>query len=354
MKSSVLHPPTPDINEHSTVEAVIRHYLEYLKGKRRPDTVKAYRLTYDKLLRLWGAHPPAPKTVSQITVDMLKPLPGWLNAQGLAASSVSRHLSAVLQLVGYLFREGLATQIDARGYENIIASYRDARKARQTQRLPRVPGHDVIDAVMETAQQVKVDEQTTKATKRRRELARLRDIAVLELLRATGLRVGELVALQRWNLDWENQRLLIEVSKSKTPRSLSVDDKAWRDVEAYLEARKDRGTTRPLHTFPLFARHDKRAGKKVLPISVRSIERIVSQMGQTAGIEMPLTPHSFRHQMGTDLVRVTGNIEFARLALGHEHISTTQRYAQLARADVDEAMRQVGRFRQERREESSV
>ena len=147
--------------------------------------------------------------------------------------------------------------------------------------------------------------------------------------------MGELVALLRWNLDYENQGLVIETTKSKEPRSLPVDDQAWRAVQVYLEARQDGETGRPLHLLPLFARHDRGAGKgKRKPLTVRSVEMILADYREKAGIETPLTPHSLRHQLGTDILRATGNMRLVQKVLGHQSISTSQVYTHLADEDV--------------------
>lgn len=331
---------------------VIARFVRHLEATRRPNTATAYSQTLTKLQDLWREHPPAPKAVSDLTADMIKPLPIWLSEQGLAQSSINRHLAATMQFVEYLFREELAKQIEARAYEGVKAAFRDARKARKVQKIPRTPGSDVVKKAV---QSVKARNGTgdkknqTKATKLRKELIYLRNIAVVELLRATGLRVGELVALQRWNLDREKQRLLIEVTKSKAPRALPVDDQAWKAVLAYLSKRQahDGATGKPLHTLPLFARHDKPTGQRVLPISTRSIQRVIEKVKDAAGIEIQLTPYSFRYQFGRDMFEATRNIEYTRLALGHEDPKTTYHYVPFSQTHIDDAMRELKKYREE-------
>jgi site-specific recombinase XerD len=348
------NPPPPKITPNSPVAEVIAHYVRYLDGKRRPATVKAYRLTYEKLLRLWEAHPPTPKRISDITADMIKPLPSWLNAQGLSRNSIDRHLAAAMQFVRFLFREELAPQIDARSYASIEATFNDARRGRKMRRIPRAPGNEAIDEVITQAAEAETDnDKATEATQRRKELRRLRDIAALEILRSAGLRVSELVALKRWNLDWEGHRLLIEVTKSKEPRAVPLDDRAWRAIQAYLKTRQpqDGATGRPLHTLPLIARHDKRAGEKVLHISTRSIQQMLKDTREEAGIDMPLTPHSMRHQLATDMGRATGNLALVQMVLGHQSPETTRGYMDLTQDDVARGMDQLMEYRGEKQGE---
>lgn len=350
------NPPPPKITPNSPVPEVIAHYVRYLDGKRRPATVKAYRLTYEKLLRLWKAHPPTPRKVSDITADMIKPLPDWLNAQGLSRNSIDRHLAAAMQLVKYLFREELAPQIDARSYASVEATFNDARKGRKMRRIPRAPGNEAVNEVIAQAAEDETevdDNKVTKATKHRRELRRLRNIAALEILRSAGLRVSELVALKRWNLDWEGHRLLIEVTKSKEPRAVPLDDRAWKAIQAYLKTRQpqDGATGRPLHTLPLVARHDKRAGEKVLHISTRSIQQMLKDTREAASIDMPLTPHSMRHQLATDMGRATGNLALVQMVLGHQSPETTRGYMDLTQDDVARGMDRLMEYRGEKQSE---
>jgi site-specific recombinase XerD len=285
---------------------------------------------------------------------MIKPLPSWLNAQGLSRNSIDRHLAAAMQFVRFLFREELAPQIDARSYASIEATFNDARRGRKMRRIPRAPGNEAIDEVITQAAEAETDnDKATEATQRRKELRRLRDIAALEILRSAGLRVSELVALKRWNLDWEGHRLLIEVTKSKEPRAVPLDDRAWRAIQAYLKTRQpqDGATGRPLHTLPLIARHDKRAGEKVLHISTRSIQQMLKDTREEAGIDMPLTPHSMRHQLATDMGRATGNLALVQMVLGHQSPETTRGYMDLTQDDVARGMDQLMEYRGEKQGE---
>jgi site-specific recombinase XerD len=97
----------------------------------------------------------------------------------------------------------------------------------------------------------------------------------------------------------------------------------------------------PTDALPLFARHDKRAGNKVLPLSSRSVQQIVDRwvshfLGNVYLYE--ITPHSFRHYFVTTVLRSTGgDIEIAKKLARHADISTTMRYAHLSDEELDKA-----------------
>ncbi len=334
-------PPSPAAGSPPalSIEAALDDYLAYLEGKRRPSTIRTYAKSYRRLAQYLPDAPtplPPEAPLSELSVEHLIQFPTWLHRRGLARSTIARHLAAVQQFVSYLFREELS-DMDAHQYERMKAVYRDARKGVR-RRLPRVPGREAVADLIAQARERPIPDGASEAVQRRQALIRLRDVAMLETLRATGIRVGELVALQRWNLDHENQRLLIETTKSKEPRSLPVDDRAWMAIVAYLTARQDGETGRPLHLLPLFCRHDRRAGlNKRKPLSVRSVERVMARYREEADLEIPITPHSLRHQLGTDVLRATGNMRLVQKVLGHQHISTSQVYTHLADADVDAA-----------------
>jgi site-specific recombinase XerD len=103
----------------------------------------------------------------------------------------------------------------------------------------------------------------------------------------------------------------------------------WAD-ELYIEEQAE--------VLPLFARHDRRAGRSQRqPLTERSVERVLAGYLKQAGIEIPITPHSLRHQLGTDILRATGNMRLVQKVLGHQSISTSQVYTHLADEDVDAA-----------------
>lgn len=95
---------------------------------------------------------------------------------------------------------------------------------------------------------------------------------------------------------------------------------------------------------PLFARHDKGAGKKIKPITTTTGRNIVRErVRQFLGSEMTgkITPHSFRHYFVTSVLQGTGNLALAQKLARHENIQVTQRYTHLSDEELDKAYYEV-------------
>jgi site-specific recombinase XerD len=176
----------------------------------------------------------------------------------------------------------------------------------------------------------------------REQLAVLRDRALLYLLADTGLRVSEACSLKRGHIDWPEQELFV-IGKGNKEARVRISERTLNYLRAYLAARKDLDLSQPLSPadLPLCARHDKRAGKKVLFLSPRSVQQIVDRWVSYFLGDLHLreiTPHSFRHYFVTTVLRGTGgDIEVAKKLARHADISTTMRYAHLSDEELDKA-----------------
>jgi site-specific recombinase XerC len=108
----------------------------------------------------------------------------------------------------------------------------------------------------------------------------------------------------------------------------------------YLKARGkiDGGTKVALSALPLFARHDKGAGKKIKQLTTTSGRNIVShRVAELLGQDVvgTITPHSFRHYFVTKILRSSGNLKLAQELARHKNIAVTQRYAHLSNDELD-------------------
>jgi integrase len=100
----------------------------------------------------------------------------------------------------------------------------------------------------------------------------------------------------------------------------------------------DGSSGRTLASLPLFARHDRGAGKKIKPITTTTGRNIVAnRVSQALGAEAvgTITPHSFRHYFVTVILRGSGNLKLAQELARHKNISVTQRYAHLSDDELD-------------------
>lgn len=153
-------------------------------------------------------------------------------------------------------------------------------------------------------------------------LVGLRDRAILELLFSSGLRVSELVGLDREHINLKRREFMVRGKGQKDrPIFISIEAAEW--IGRYLEARQD--TTRPL-----FIRY---SGKKTVDLSgnfhrltARSVQRMVSRYSLLAGITKHVSPHTIRHSYATDLLMNGADLRSVQALLGHSNVATTQIY----------------------------
>lgn len=154
----------------------------------------------------------------------------------------------------------------------------------------------------------------------------IRDRAILETLFSTGLRVSELISLNRDTIKLERSEFEI-VGKGGKERIVFISDSAKDWLERYLSARKD--TFKPL--FIRFqGRMDPANDGEAMRLSSRSIERIVEKYVKALTLPLKPTPQTLRHSYAADLLTKGIDIRSVQRVLGHSHISTTQLYNQLA------------------------
>jgi integrase/recombinase XerC len=174
-------------------------------------------------------------------------------------------------------------------------------------------------------------------------LIHLRNIAIVEALLSSGMRVGELVRLERGHLLYDVKGALIKYGKGKKDREVLFSDRAWAAIRAYLGARGDGAERRRLSSLPVFSRHDRAAGGKALPLSTRSVQQMFVEIASAAGIaeRFHLTPHTLRHYFATEFLSETGDLALTQYALGHASPATTRIYAKTKWEDYRRAHKRV-------------
>jgi site-specific recombinase XerD len=150
----------------------------------------------------------------------------------------------------------------------------------------------------------------------------LRDRAILELLFSSGLRVSELVGLDRDHINLKRREFMVR-GKGQKDRPIFISTEAADWVNRYLERRQDTSK-------PLFVRY---SGSKKVDLSgnfhrltARSVQRMVARCARLAGITKHVSPHTLRHSFATDLLMNGADLRSVQAMLGHSNIATTQIY----------------------------
>lgn len=160
----------------------------------------------------------------------------------------------------------------------------------------------------------------------------LRDKAILELLFSSGLRVSELVNLNREQIDLKVREFGV-MGKGGRSRLVFISKRSAEFLGRYLRSRLDKHR-------PLFIRmsggHQLSATDEEMRLTARSIQRLIKKYVRQAKLPVAATPHTLRHSMATDLLRSGADLRSVQEILGHKNIATTQIYTHITDARLRE------------------
>ena len=284
------------------ISEALTDFLEHLEVEsgRSQKTIINYQLYLERFIDFAGdIH------VDKITSELIRQYRLWLNrykndntGESLSLITQSYHLIALRGLLTYLSRR----DIKSLAADKII--------------LPKTVRKQVTflqyDEVLRMIEQIPTDTESG-----------LRDRAIVELLFSSGLRVSELVNLNRDHINLKRREFMVR-GKGQKDRPVFIAKGAAEHVSKYLESRTD--------SLPaLFLSYSKRTATPSTSgdyrrLSARSIQRMVSQYARLAGITKHVSPHTMRHSFATDLLMNGADLRSVQSMLGHSNISTTQVY----------------------------
>jgi len=273
----------------------------YFSTCRRSDKTRtAYGIDLAQLQSYLGA-----QDIALITPNQLEAWARELQSQGYASASIRRKFATVRMFFGHWVRRGELTQ------SPLWKIRLDLGRERV---LPRNLTASDTQRLIETAWRGL--DPSTGGT-----FTNLRDLAAIEILFATGIRVGELVALRVSDWREDDGSFLISGKGSRQRLALLPDERSLHVVRMYVSQRAGRNLG---HEILLVNSVGAR-------ISTQGIARILSQVAKLAGIEARVTPHMIRHTVATLLLRYGADIRVVQEVLGHASITTTQRYTHVSK-----------------------
>lgn len=289
------------------LQACIEEYLEYLMIERQvsPFTIRNYRFYLTKFSAWLTQYYPGIE-LPEVTSKLLKTYRVYLAQH---RDDKGRYLSPVTQGYYVIALRSMLRYLLRQDYEVVSPERLE---------LPKGKEHSLkfLDFAHVESMIEKVDVTTIQG---------LRDRALMETLFSTGLRVSELVSLNKTTINLESREFGV-MGKGRKIRVVFLSDRAAGWIERYLRERND-------HYHPVFIRHnggkpdisDPKGGEK-LRLNVRTVQRIIGKYGRLAHLPYVITPHVMRHSFATDLISHGAGLREVQEMLGHKNIATTQIY----------------------------
>jgi site-specific recombinase XerD len=289
------------------VADLINEFLESLEieSGRSRYTTRNYELYLSRILEFQNEFDPENDLKpADITEEWLRKYRLWLNrytterGKNLTIMTQNYHLIALRGFLKYLAKRKI------KSLDPVLVELPRTHRAQVT--------FLYVDEINRVVEQIPLDTEDG-----------LRDRAIFELLFSTGLRVSELVSLNRDNVNLSRREFMVR-GKGQKDRPVFISQAAADAVQDYLDERKDSLPALFLNN----SRNQPMVGTKgdYRRLTPRSIERIINKYVRMAGITKHVTPHTLRHSFATDLLTNGADLRSVQSLLGHSNISTTQIY----------------------------
>ena len=287
-------------HKRTIVEKATDQFLRVLRERNASaHTIKAYAGDLENFANYVGARDW--KHIDHIAV---RGFLSHLYEKGLSKASVARSLAAVRSLYRWLAQEGVVEQNPAK-----LVS-----RPKLPEKLPRVPTIEEMNTVLDGAMpKVAVFPE--------------RDRLLMELLYGCGIRNSELIGINLDDIRTSAEAILIR-GKGKKERYVPFGESAASALREYLPIRQKMLADSKKTTPALLI--NQRGGR----LSVRSVGRIVKKIAVAKGLSPDVHPHTLRHAFGTHMLEEGADLRAIQEMLGHERLSTTQRYTQLSMKHV--------------------
>ena len=284
------------MNDKNSLTDIVRRYLRYLKLERNysSNTLDAYKHDLDYLLRFLSDRGLAPLDVK---LEDLQQFAASLHEQGLTAKSQARILSGIRSFYRYLLLDG---------YLEV-----DPTELLESPHLPKhLPEYLTTEEVdrLEAA----IDLSTREGHRNR---------AIIEVLFSCGLRVSELTHLKMSGL-YLQEHFIRVTGKGRKERLVPISDKAIRELTFWFDDRNKMNIKPGEEDYVFLNNRGHHLTRTMILIMVK-------RLGEAAGIEKTISPHTLRHSFATALLKGGANLRVIQELLGHAGIGTTEIYTHL-------------------------
>lgn len=285
-----------------SLKTIISEYIDFCQYQKRLNdkTLKAYQTD----LKQFSEHLPV-TSISQISTDMLEGFVSMLH-QSYKAKTSKRKIASIKAFFNYLEYKSL---IEVNLMNKIHTKFREPAT------LPKIIPLHIIETFLST---MYAQRKLAKSDYQKKSI--LRDIAVIELLFSTGMRISELCSLKPADIDLQQKDILI-YGKGAKERKIQIGNN---DVVSILcEYQREFRTEINKCNYFFVNRLKKR-------MSEQSVREMINKYANLADIDLHITPHMFRHSFATYLLEADVDIRYIQQMLGHSSINITEIYTHVA------------------------
>jgi site-specific recombinase XerD len=297
-----------------TLDAAMAQFLAgyFATHERSPKTFTAYALD----LRQFRSFLPRRASLRSLRSEQIEEWSARLKEDGYATASIRRKLASVRSFFAYWVRKRVIPYSPMSGIKIELTASRT---------LPNFLTLDEVAAILTAATHAYAER---RGLGDRTEFLALRNLAIIEVMFATGLRVGELVSLRLTDFRPFEHSLLIRGKGRRERLAFFVEPTSFERISSYATTRRDT----PSETDSLFVNAYGNS------LSTQTVANVIRTLCTEAGVTKRVTPHTFRHTVATLLLRNGADLRVVQEILGHASITMTQRYTHVAKEHVRGAL----------------
>jgi len=305
--------------ERGEFEQLAEEFLRVLENERNASvhTVRAYRREVMNFADYLNERLGTGAKIGAVEHLHIRAYLGSLYGRGLTKASAARALAAVRSWFRWMAKEHKIAQNPAA----LVST------PKLPQHLPRVPSMEEVNGLLDAMEAGAGAGDEAAAWPER-------DRMIFEMLYGCGIRNSELVGINMGDIQWKNDAILVK-GKGRKQRYVPLGDEAAIAMRAFLPLRESRlreaGKLALVAEGPLVTNLRMRGGCR---LTTRSVGRIVKRIALARGLASDVHPHTLRHAFGTHMLEEGADLRAIQEMLGHERLSTTQRYTHLTAGQV--------------------